>query len=76
MEVVLNCWARGGYGLILQRNPALSENPTRAPLVVTYIEKGSPADKWVVKNLIFDDWKQIHVLQEIYPHGFAVNLFY
>ncbi|KRZ03146.1 Glutamate receptor-interacting protein 2, partial [Trichinella zimbabwensis] len=60
MEVVLNCSYRGGYGLIFHRCHVMSEceNP---PLIISYIEKGSPAEKCGVlqigdRVLALNDW--------------------
>uniref|UniRef100_A0A183IV53 Glutamate receptor-interacting protein 2 n=1 Tax=Soboliphyme baturini TaxID=241478 RepID=A0A183IV53_9BILA len=44
MEVVLNCWSRGGYGLLLHRNSP-SCGSEQSALIICYIEKGSPADR-------------------------------
>uniref|UniRef100_A0A914UK45 PDZ domain-containing protein n=2 Tax=Plectus sambesii TaxID=2011161 RepID=A0A914UK45_9BILA len=44
MEVVLNSYAKGGFGLILHRQHGFTE-ASRSPLFISYIERGSPSEK-------------------------------
>jgi C-terminal processing protease CtpA/Prc len=61
MEVSLSCFLRGGYGLILHRAPSPFHDQTISPPFISYIERGSPADKSGVlqvgdRVLAINDW--------------------
>ncbi len=46
MEVVLHSYAKGGFGAILQQRQSYNTTDTnRLPLFISYIERGSPAEK-------------------------------
>ncbi|VDM47222.1 unnamed protein product [Toxocara canis] len=62
MEVVLHSYAKGAFGLVLQRqqNPC-ADARTPMPLFISYIEKGSPAERCGVlqvgdRVLTINDW--------------------
>uniref|UniRef100_F1KUU9 Glutamate receptor-interacting protein 1 n=1 Tax=Ascaris suum TaxID=6253 RepID=F1KUU9_ASCSU len=62
MEVVLQSYAKGAFGLVLQRQQNLSTDMrTPMPLFISYIEKGSPAERCGVlqvgdRVLTINDW--------------------
>uniref|UniRef100_A0A1I7YQU2 Glutamate receptor-interacting protein 1 n=1 Tax=Steinernema glaseri TaxID=37863 RepID=A0A1I7YQU2_9BILA len=64
MEVVLQSYAKGNFGFVLHRQPVHGSNTDSAqqpPLFISYIEKGSPADKCGVlqvgdRVLTINDW--------------------
>lgn len=46
MEVVLNCYNRGGYGLLLHSFQS-GDDRQRPIMFISYIERGSPSDKYI-----------------------------